>query len=471
MQSNSSAVKIRTYDNLIFYTESPKMRYIEEQGRQVSPEVEASTSIRRRVESQFQANQETSSLSLLNLPNEVLYSITGYLDLPERILLALTCKFLMSVASPERSLPRLDPPDKGRFLLVLQRDIPKTFLCPWCSKLQRLNPELDWRGQDHHIRTICSFSAYLRNSVWRNCHFELHRHIIFTNDWHTFMSHGYIRFMDAHLIMNRHFYGPLHGISLRHLTRCVSFETELELDRYLHGLLPIVEIRRRAKPNAEPTEEPTFDWIPAEQPRSNGVWRFSLRYSPKIIDDKLYLARTFTFVGPNVPWDHLARLMNSIKPKVCNHMSCMVVIYPVAPMHSQNSPCGRAGEFDFEFSPAIKSNWRACGFNPGTGSCLICKTDYDVSLTQHSLEEEWRFSCNTYHCLGPCRIITDPLWDYFVLTEGDRDPLLPFPFAPYNEVRAFTDDGSELVFGHPSTNGEARRKWLENSTKRRNFVI
>lgn len=114
MQSNFSAVQVRTYDNLMFYIEPPKMRYIEERGRQVSPEAEASTSIQRRAESQFPANQETSSLSLLNLPNEVLYSITGYLDLPERILLALTCKFLMSVASPERSLPRLDPPRQKR---------------------------------------------------------------------------------------------------------------------------------------------------------------------------------------------------------------------------------------------------------------------------------------------------------------------------------------------------------------------
>ncbi|EHK50338.1 hypothetical protein TRIATDRAFT_270114 [Trichoderma atroviride IMI 206040] len=443
------------------------MRNTEEQGRQnqVLPEAEASTSIQRRAESQVPANQETSSLSLLKLPNEVLCGITGYLDLPERMLLALTCKFLMSLASPERSLPRLDPPDKRRFLLALQRDIPKTFLCPWCSKLQRLNPEVNWTSQGHYIRTICSFSAYLPNSMWRNRHFEPQRHIIFPNDWQAFMSHGYIRFMDAHLIMNRHFYGPLRGISLRHLTRCASFETELELDRCLHGLLPTIETRWRAKPNAESAEEPTFDWIPVEQPRRNAVWRFSLRYSPKIIDDKLYLARSFTFAGPNVPWDHLARLMNSIKPKVCNHMSCIIVMHPVSPMYFQTIPCGRAEEFDFEFSPAIKSNWKACGFNPGMGSCLICKTDYDVSLTQNFLEEEWRFSCNTYHCLGPCRVITDPLWDWFVFTEGDRDRLLPFPFSPYTEVRAFTDDGNELVFGHSSTNGEARRKWLENTTE------
>ncbi|KAK1241181.1 hypothetical protein MKX08_001155 [Trichoderma sp. CBMAI-0020] len=376
------------------------MHNIEEQRRQnqALPEAEASTSKQRQAKGQFPANQESSSLSLLKLPNEVLYGIAGYLDLPERMIFALTCKFLMSLVSPERGLPRLVPPDKMRFLLALQRDIPKTFLCPWCLRLRRLNPKLNWRSQDHYIQTICEFSSCLPNSLWRNYHFESYRHIILPDDWTAFRRHGCIRFMDAHLIMNRHFYGPLHGISLRHLTRSVSFETELELDRCFHGLIPAIEIRRRSNPieirrrsnpieirrrsnpieirrrsnpNAGSAKEPTFDWIPAERPRGNGVWRFSLRYSPKIIDDKLYLARLFTFVGPNVPWDHLARLMNGIKPKVCNHMSCIIVMHPVAPMDSQTLPCGRAGEFDFEFSPAIKNNWSACGFNPGTGSCLI----------------------------------------------------------------------------------------------------
>lgn len=362
----------------------------------------------------------------------------------------------MSLTFPESSLPRLDRPDKRRLLLALQRDIPTIFFCTWCSKLQRLNPGLNWRSQDHCRRSLCGFSEWAPESMWRNHHFVRRQHIIFSVDWQKFKAFGHICFMDAHLIMNRHFYGPLHGISLRHLTRRVSYETELELESCSHDLLQR-DIHRR-KP--ETAEKPTFDWIPTEQPRRSGVWRFSLRYIPKIIDDKLYLARSFKFVGPNVPWGYLARLMDSIKPKVCVHMRCSIVMDPAAPMYSPTMSCGYAGEFDFEFSPAIKNSWRACGFNPGTGSCLLCKTDYDVSLTQHFLEGEWRFSCNTYHCLGQCQTITDPFWDSFAL-EADRRIRLPL----YGEGRAFTDDGNDMVFGHPSTNGEARRKWLENATE------
>lgn len=457
MQSKSGAVEIRILDNLTSYIDSLKMRCIEEQGRRVLPEAEASTSIQQRAESQFPASQETSPLLLLTLPNEILHGIASHLDPPERMLLALTCKYLMALALSKSSLPRLDLPDQRRLFLTLQKDISKTFFCTWCSKLQRLNPELNWKSQDHYIRSLCSFSSGLPESMWRDCHFGPHRHIILPYGWQAFKFRGYVRFMDAHLIMNRHFYGPLHGISLRHMTRCVSFETELELDRCLHDL-------EDAMPNAESAEKPTFDWIPAEQPRRKGAWRFSLRHSPKIIDDKLYLARSFMFVGPNVPWDCLARLMNSVKPKVCSHMNCIIAMHPVAPVDPRAVPCGRTGEFDFEFSPAIKDNWKACGFNPATGSCLICKTDYDVSLTQHVLEEEWRFSCNSYHCLGSCRSKTESLWEYFVMLEDERDPRLPFPSVPDDEVRAFTDDG-EMVFGHASTNGEARRKWLENATE------
>lgn len=465
MQSNYSAIEIRTYHRVIFYIGYPKMRYIKEQGRQVSPEAGTSTSIQRRTESRFPANQETSPPSLLKLPNEIMYGIMSYLDLPERMLLALTCKSLMPLASSERSLPRLNLPTKRRFLLVLQRDIPKTFLCPCCSKLQRLNPRLNWKYQDHHIRTACLFSAYFPDSMWRNCHSELRKHIIFPNNWQTFMKHGHICFLDAHLIMNRHFYGPLHGISLRHLTRRVSFETELELSRCLDGSLPSDENRRRAKHNTESAEEPTFDWIPEERPRRSGAWRFSLQYSPKIIDDKLYLARSFTLVGPNVPWDHLKRLMNSIKPKICNHMSCKIVTWLVAPEDSSTFPGGHAGKLAFGFSPEIESYWRTCGFSPETGSCSFCMTDYDVSLTQHSLEEEWRFNCKTYHCLGQCRSKADPVWDYFVFAGERRVLLLNFVIRLHKEGRTFTNDGYRLLFGHPSKYGEARRKWLENTTE------
>lgn len=111
MQSKSGAVEIRILDNVTFYIESLKMRCIEEQGRRVLPEAEASTSIQQRAESQFPANQETSPLLLLTLPNEILLGIASHLDPPERMLLALTCKFLMALALSKGSLPRLDLPD------------------------------------------------------------------------------------------------------------------------------------------------------------------------------------------------------------------------------------------------------------------------------------------------------------------------------------------------------------------------
>jgi hypothetical protein len=369
------------------------------------------------------------------------------------------------VRFPHPAYPGLDVDNKKTFLFTLLRDIPKTYLCPCCYKLQKLRPSHNWESQGHR-KTTSLLDGHMLNSVWRICHIQPHRHIIFPDNWRHFMRHGKIYFMDAHLIMNRHFYGPLHGISLRHLARSVSFETELELDRCLHGLFPSDKKKWRAKRLGESAGEHNFGWIPEEQPRRNGVWRFSLRYRPKIIDDKLYLARSFTIVGSSVPWAHIARLINSIQPKICSHMSCMIEMYPVTPRFSWTNPCSHAGEFEFEFSPAYMENyWRACGFNLGMGSCLLCNTDYDVSLTQHLVDGDWNFSCSTYHCLGPCRTITDPLWNYFASTGEERVQFLPFYSASHDEGRPFADDGNELIFGHPTMNGEIRRKMLENAVE------
>ncbi|KAL9477508.1 hypothetical protein ACSS6W_007349 [Trichoderma asperelloides] len=426
-----------------------------------------SENTQRRVASHFPANSEAPPRHLFDLPNELLYLIIGHTELPCRMSLALSCKFLMSLAFPGNVLPRLNHADKREFLLSLQRDLPKSYLCPCCHELQRLEPGLNWEGQGH--KWTCDMSnGYMLNSIWRTSHIELYKHIIFSEEYYKFMKHGNISFMDAYLTMNRHSYGPLHGISLRHLERCVSFETDLDLDKCLHGIFRTEENMKRARHRAcgFKVQEPTFNWIPEEQPRKKGVWRFSLRYRPKIIDNKLYIARFFTIVGPSVPWADLARLLNSIQPKICNHMSCMITMYPITPMYSWTIPCGHSGAFDFEFFPErMRRYWKACGFTLETGSCLLCNTDYDVSLTKDDTKEEWNFSCSSYHCLGQCQTPMDRLWNYFANTGGERTGFLRYYYLSHDEGRPYAPDGNELIFGHPTMNGEVRRKWLEKSTE------
>lgn len=409
--------------------------------------------------------QKRSLSHLLNLPNELLYTIIGHLGLPWRISLALTCKFLMALAFPEHVLPRLDYAMRKELLSALQKDVTKSYLCPCCYKLQRLDLELNWRGQDH--KWTCNLmNGYMPNSIWQNCHLDIKKHIVFPDDYYRFMKHGNIYFMDAHLVLDRHCYGPLHGISIRHLERCVSFETELELHRCLHTTLQSEESHKRALRLAEVAEEPVFNWIPKEQPRRQEVWRFSLRYSPKIIDNKLYMARLFTIVGPLVHWTYLARLMNSIKPRICNHMSCIILMYPVTPMYAWTIPCGHPGDFHLEFFPEkMERYWKACGFNLRQGSCLLCNTDYDVSLKPNFTNREWNFSFRAYHCLGTCQTPVDPLWNYFANTGGERTPFLRYYYLSRDDGRPFRLDGNELIFGHPTMNGEIRSKWQEYSTE------
>lgn len=46
-----------------------------------------------------------------------------------------------------------------------------------------------------------------------------------------------------------------------------------------------------------------------------------------------------------------------------------------------------------------------------------------------------------------------------------RALLLNFVIRLHKEGRTFTNDGYRLLFGHLSKYGEARRKWLENTTE------
>lgn len=368
----------------------------------------------------------------------------------------------MALVFPGNVLPSLGDANRRKFLFALQRDVERSFFCFCCQKLQRLNPELSWEGQDHR-RTSNWMNRYLRNSLWGNCSYtELRRHITFPSDYNEFMAHGDISFMDAYLIMNRHFHGLLHGISLQQLERSVSFETKLELDTSLHGAKHLEWFKALPKV----TEEAGLNRISSKQSPAT-AWRFSLQYSPKIIDNKLYIARLFTINGAGVPWSHFARLVDSIKPKICCHMNCMVPMPPAIPTHYWKSlPYSAPGEFGLEFLPlAMRYHWKSCGFSPEKGSCLLCNTDYDISITQDALTQEWNFNCSTYHCLGSCRSTSDPLWYYFVSDGYERVKYLRQHHLSHDAGRPTRPDGNETIFGHPSMNGEVRRKWMENCTE------
>ncbi|UKZ54142.1 hypothetical protein TrVGV298_007948 [Trichoderma virens] len=98
-------------------------------------------------------------------------------------------------------------------------------------------------------------------------------------------------------------------------------------------------------------------------------------------------------------------------------------------------------------------------FDPEEGSCLLCATDYDMSLKRDNAKKEWTFTLNTYHCLGSYRTPDDELWAYFTSTFPHTS--FGFDYSQPLEARA-NAQLEELKSRHLKLDrGGARRTWQE----------
>ncbi|KAL7911671.1 hypothetical protein GGI35DRAFT_295878 [Trichoderma velutinum] len=122
-------------------------------------------------------------------------------------------------------------------------------------------------------------------------------------------------------------------------------------------------------------------------------------------------------VGPLVRWEQIARLVESVRPGICQHLECSASVRRFC-RHDRQVAKPRV---DRRLSiTSLMGGWenswegfKAENFNTEKGSCLLCATDYDMSLEQDKSKKEWNFTLSTYHCLGPCRTPNDQLWAYF----------------------------------------------------------
>ncbi|UKZ87279.1 uncharacterized protein TrAFT101_003086 [Trichoderma asperellum] len=326
---------------------------------------------------------------ILVLPTEILLLIIDNLPLPWRFSLALTCKYFTELTH-RSALPRLEGEELTEFLFTLQKDIPNTFFCYCCHKLRLLDPNLKWESQAH-AWTLRDF----RNSYWLpdSCNAQ---HVSLPEKFRHSLFSTQISFMEANLVMSRHFYGFSHGIPLQSLERYKSFEHILEFGKCVRSHKPGCKYQRctcfykpwRRSGKKDVIRNGIVDpktQLPGESlealSRMKNTWKFSLRYTPKIIDDKLFIARFYTIVGPTVSEEHIKRLIR--------------IPYP--------QDDGKAIEFD-----------------PEQDSCLLCSTDYNITLNQGPSNNETHLNISIYHCLGPCRSPSDKLWDY------SAGPLTPF---------------------------------------------
>ncbi|KAH8130899.1 hypothetical protein LI328DRAFT_160973 [Trichoderma asperelloides] len=344
------------------------------------------------------ASKERSLCSdILVLPIEILQLIIDNLLLPWKFSLALTCRYFTELTH-RSALARLDGEELTEFLFTLQKDIPNTFFCYCCHKLRLLDPNLNSAG------TLRDFG----NSYWLpdSCNAQ---HVSLPEQFRHSLFSTQISFMEANLAMSRHFYGFSHGIPLQSLERYKSFEYMLEFGKCVRSHKPGCKYQRctcfykpwRRRGKRDAIRNGIFDpktQLPGESlealSRMKDAWKFSLRYTPKIIDNKLFIARFYTIVGPPVSEEHLKRLIRTV--------------------------------------PYPQDDGKAIEFDPEQDSCLLCSTDYNIILNQGPSNNETHLNMSISHRLGPCRSPSDKLWDY---SAG--------PFPPFSQMNIEQDSTLE----------------------------
>ncbi|PKK51179.1 hypothetical protein CI102_2803 [Trichoderma harzianum] len=251
---------------------------------------------------------EPIHLPILSFPTEILLSVISHLPSPWQLSLGLTCRFF-SELTRRNTLPRLEGKYLVEFLSTLQRDIPNMYFCYCCNKLRTLDPNLDYKNQAH-----TETAGVFTNSRWAPDPTNF-LHIKLPPFFSSFLFDTKISFMEANLVMNRHFHGLSHGTSLRGLERCSILEDVIELGR-------CIMFRHFVDPEAKFLEE-----NPEALPRREDAWRFLFRSSPKIIDDELFIARFYTLTGPPVTREQLKKLMESTSIPICSHLTCSAFPY------------------------------------------------------------------------------------------------------------------------------------------------
>ncbi|KAL6818260.1 hypothetical protein GGI42DRAFT_309669 [Trichoderma sp. SZMC 28013] len=410
--------------------------------------IEAETSKKR-----LRDSAEHIQMSILSLPTEILLLVISHLPLPWRLSLALTCGFF-SQLTRRSTLPSLEGNDLVEFLSTLQRDIPNMYFCYCCNKLRTFNPNLDWKNQAH-----TDTAGAFRNSRWVPNPTNI-LHNILPPSFSPFLFDTKISFIEANLVMSRHFHGFSHGTSLRGLERCSIFEDVIELGKCLRFRRWLKRRNYISEDLVGAKTEFLGDNL-AALPRRENAWRFSFRSSPKIIDDELFIARFYTLTGPLVSQEQLKKLMENTSIPICSHLICSAFPSCCYLMKSLPRRYLRCCPFIRSEVPYHDDDGKIVEFDPEHGSCLLCSTDYDISLDLKT-NNETTIKISIYHRLGSCRSPGDKLWDYFVnpLPEVSRQNLIRD--VNLNHAHDFEDGprAQELRSRHLEVDcGIARRKW------------
>lgn len=340
----------------------------------------------------------------------MLFMVADQLPAAWRATLALSCKSLFASLCPTGQLPELDIDDRCTVLLILEKEAPNWYLCFGCVRfrptegcLQRqLHPECSYAftnasaGRPSWVRrrNRCARTLDTRPGLddWRQS-----KGFVIWKPLSKGLSDNVpeITFTDAHLVMNRHFYGAAYGLPTQHLKSSFEMEKYITIYRPYGWRGPMINYS--SEPPGERYDLRTPKW--PITPR----WTISRRTSAKIIDDELFICRRHRVTSPPCSMNHFIMVVDNLGLPVCRHIFASSFLsnwwYNLTCIPELLALRIASDEPSYDVHP-----------DEGTRSCHNCFTDYEISIKRGGENKAWGLELVTYHKLGGCRLPQDTVW-------------------------------------------------------------
>jgi len=310
----------------------------------------------QRLAALFRPRRPSPALGAFALPPEIVLIIAAYLTYTSTTSLALTCRTLCSLCFPGHTRP--STAEKEELLLLLEKDIPNLYFCHYCVELHRWN---------QHWGKRCGQLLFMDVEEDLPCKQHLSRD--FVRLPHT----CHIPYHHARLVMNRHFYGPAHG-------------------------LPLQKFKDRS----------SVYW------RSSGITDSESLLS-RIVDDKLVVLAVKTLYHSRGDSKRLREFIESQGHAACRHLTLATGLPHGAPV--QLPELAKNKTAPQYFAPCHLS----------LRSCTFCLTDYCIEISWRGERKGHVVKVSSYRLLGNCRSPFDWVWRSMVTFGAVHEPRMAYP--------------------------------------------
>ncbi|KAF4467159.1 hypothetical protein FALBO_5942 [Fusarium albosuccineum] len=302
---------------------------------------------------------------LFSLPWEILLLIFDELDPAFQVAFALAAKPFWTGFFPSGKVSLNDEDNLVDLLMLLERDIPTRYFCFQCARLRPYSPSGEPSCDHPPPSRLSQKFQYVRK---------------YYPSWMPESEWPDLSFLDARLVMNRHFYGPSYGLPLKRLEYRTDVKKYLDLGhRRYFTRYQNQKLHREKKP-----------------------WRVIHISNAKIVNDELLLARSLTIAGPSVPLKQFRRVLEKLQLPLCRHLAC-----------SQTMPFPYRYDGSIGYRQLPQISFLHPTENNSTeyaGSCAQCFTDYVISIRGQAGVTEWVLELSVYHRFGSFRTPGDLIW-------------------------------------------------------------